>query len=292
MTEHTPRLAVALGSSFLGFPTHYGFLSELVGSGWAPAAISGCSSGAIIAGLYAAGVSLETMEELCTRRHLQRYFYEWRMPFRAFGTLLGIPGYPAVFRGDKFGDLLKELVGNKRIEECSTASLHIAVTNLSAHRVEIRDRGPLVETILASCALPGIIAPRVIDGEIFWDGGLGSSVPVEPFLENDTITHLATHSILHEEQIRARKRKRGYNFADAMLAGHQLTADELLYWKLKLARSARKTVVSAETITPRPRLGLPLTLPPPKPWPECARSFMQFGAASARHVINEFKTAA
>jgi NTE family protein len=292
MPESTVRLAVTLGSSFLGCPTHHGFLRELIRSDWTPSVISGCSTGAIVAGLYAAGVTIEAMEELFTRRNLNSCFYEWQTPFRALGTLLGVPGCPCIFHGKKLGSLLAELVGDKRIEDCATARLHIAVTNLRTSSVEIRDHGPLVETILASCAMPGVITPRKIGGELLWDGALGSSVPVEPFLENETITHLAAHSIIFEKQIRVRERSHRYSFVGAMLAGNQLAADELLYWKLELARRAGKTVVSAETITPRPRLGPPLTLPPPKPWPEYARDFMRLGAASARHVITGFTTAA
>lgn len=67
-----------------------------------------------------------------------------------------------------------------------------------------------------------------------------------------------------------------------MLASHQLTADELLRWKLGFARRAGKTVVAVETITPRPRIGIPLTFWPPKPWPEHARDLMTLGAAARR----------
>lgn len=285
MPDKAPRLGVALGSSFLGFATHHGFLRELVAGGWKPATIAGGSAGAIVAGLYAAGLPIGKMEELFTRPDLRGFFYEWKTPLRAMGTLLGLPACPAVFVGEKVRRLLHEAVGGIRIEDCTTARLRIAVTDLHANRVELRDRGPLVETILASCALPGVIAPRTIDGALLWDGGLGSSVPVEAFVDCPETTHIAAHSILHECQVRSRERRRRFNFAGAMLAGHQLTADELLRWKLHLARERGKIVAAAETVTPRPRLGIPLTLPPPKPWPDYARDFMALGAASARKVI-------
>lgn len=40
------------------------------------------------------------------------------------------------------------------------------------------ERGPLVEAVLASCALPGVLPPVHIDGEHFIDGGIVNSVPV------------------------------------------------------------------------------------------------------------------
>ncbi len=293
MSDTTPaapanmHLAVALGSSFLGFPTHHGFLRELIASGWKPASISGCSAGAIVAGLYAAGISLDTMEATFTRTDIAGRFREWLTPLRALGTILGLPGVPAAFVGDKLRDLIAGLVGTRRIEYCTTARLAIAVTNLRTSQVEMRTTGPLAETIMASCALPGVIAPRRIEGELLWDGGLGSSVPVDPWVEDPAITHIAAHSILHTAQVRARERTHRFNFPTAMLAGHQVTADELLHWKLKLARQTGKTAAAIETLTERPRIGLPITLPPPKPWPAYARELMAEGAASAQKVMSK-----
>jgi len=40
------------------------------------------------------------------------------------------------------------------------------------------DHGPLVEAILASCAVPGLLPPVEIGGEHFLDGGIVNSIPV------------------------------------------------------------------------------------------------------------------
>src|SRR4051812_5950022 len=98
MPEPTPppRIAVAFGSSFLGFAAHHGFLREILGAGHTPVAVAGSSAGAIVAGLYAAGLDLAQMEAAFTRRDLRGHFREWRMPFRAIGALLGWSGVPAL----------------------------------------------------------------------------------------------------------------------------------------------------------------------------------------------------
>lgn len=286
------RLAVSFGSSFLGFATHLGFLRGLIAADHRPACVAGSSAGAIVAGLYAAGISLDEMEAAFTSPGLRGKFGEWRAPFRGLGVLFGLPGFPAVIKGVHLKRLLHDLVGDRRIEDCTAARLHIAVVNLRTNRVELRDRGPLVETMLASCALPGIIAPRKIDDELLWDGGLGSSVPVEQWIDDPAVSHIVAHSIIYDSQLRSRERTHRFNFAAAMLAGHQLTADELLRWKLELARRSGKFVTSAETITSRPRIGIPVTLPPPKPWPDHARDFMALGAASARTVADALTASA
>lgn len=284
-----PQIAVSFGSSFFGFAAHFGFLRELLGAGHQPVAVAGSSAGAIVAGLYAAGLSLAQMEEAFTRRNLRTYFREWRLPLRAAGTLLGWKGVPAVLEGRGLRRLLLELVGERRIEDCTTTRLHLAVTNFRTNQVELRDHGPLVDTMLASCALPGVIAPRVIEGELLWDGGLGCVVPIEMWIDDPAVSHIIAHSLLHDQQVKARENSHHYNFASAMMAGHQLASDELLRWKSELARRAGKVVLASETVTPRPRIGIPLTLPPPKPWPEHARDLMELGAVSARKVLAELE---
>jgi len=283
-----PRLAVSFGASFLGFPTHLGFLRGLVAGGWKPHAVAGSSAGALVAGLYAAGLSLEAMEAAFTRPDLKRHFRERSFPLRALGTFLGMRGMPAVLHGHKIERLLHDLVGDLRIEDCPAARLHLAVTNFRTHAVELRDRGPLVETILASCALPGFLVPRRMDGELLWDGGLGSVVPVEQWIDDPDITHLATHNLLHEEMVRARAEPERLNFPAAMFAGHQLTSDELLRWKLELARRNGKVIAAIETVTPRPRIGLPITGPARQPWPEEARALIALGERSAQTALARF----
>ena len=39
-------------------------------------------------------------------------------------------------------------------------------------------RGPLVEAVLASCAVPGLLPPVEVDGQTYLDGGLVHSIPV------------------------------------------------------------------------------------------------------------------
>lgn len=290
MVEPGPtQLAVSFGASFLGFPTHLGFLRGLIAGGWRPAAVAGSSAGAIIAGLYAAGLPLEAIEAAFTRADLKRHFREQMFPLRALRTFLARPGFPAMLLGSHIERLLHDLVGDRRIEDCTTARLHLAVTNLRASRVEVRDRGPLVATIMASCALPGFLMPRMLDGELLWDGGLGSVVPVEQWIDDPAITHIVAHPLLHEELRRARERPERFNFPTAMMAGHQLAGDELLRWKLELARRAGKIVVSCETTTPRPRLGLPLTWPSAKSWPEDAAELIATGERSATRAVELLK---
>jgi NTE family protein len=68
-------------------------------------------------------------------------------------------------------------VGTDRIErlpvpfQCVAASIERAAEHWF-------DEGPLVEAVLASCAVPGLLAPVEVGGEHFLDGGLTNSIPV------------------------------------------------------------------------------------------------------------------
>ena len=279
------RLAVSLGSSFLGFATHLGFLQELHRQGIRPTAISGSSAGAMVAGLFAAGIPFESMEDAFRQERLRRAFDEWQTPFRLWGTLLGIPRYTGIFLGKKLEPLLREKLGDLRIEACTRARLSIAVTDLSNHRIEIRQQGPLVETILASCAVPGVLAPRKIADRLYWDGGMGCPDPLDPFIVEDEITHIVSHSIIFGSRQDKGAEQSGMSLLTALLAGNQVSCDEMLRWKIEAARARGKTVIAAETKTPCPRLGLPLTIPSKSPWPEQVHQLMGLGAHTAKATL-------
>ncbi|MFI7635324.1 patatin-like phospholipase family protein [Nonomuraea sp. NPDC049400] len=74
-------------------------------------------------------------------------------------------------------DVLSETVPISQIEDlevpfqCVAASVERAAAHWFAE-------GPLVDAVLASCAVPGLLPPVVIGGEHFYDGGLVHSIPI------------------------------------------------------------------------------------------------------------------
>ncbi|WP_327589996.1 patatin-like phospholipase family protein [Nonomuraea sp. NBC_00507] len=74
-------------------------------------------------------------------------------------------------------DVLSETVRVSRIEDLEVPFQCVAasVERAAAHWFT---SGPLVEAVLASCAVPGLLPPVVIGGEHFYDGGLVHSIPV------------------------------------------------------------------------------------------------------------------
>nr|MDT0666857.1 patatin-like phospholipase family protein [Micromonospora sp. DSM 115978] len=89
------------------------------------------------------------------------------------------------------------------------------------------DRGPLVEAVLASCAVPALLPPVKIDGEHYVDGGIVDSTPVGRAVELGAKTVYVLHVGRIERPLRAPRWPweaglvafeiaRRHGFADAM----------------------------------------------------------------------------
>ncbi len=148
---------LALSSGFFGFFAHAGFLSALVDRGLTPRALSGSSAGALVAGLFAAGLPPSEI-----RRELARIersdFWD---PGLGFGLL----------KGRSFEDILRRLVGDRRIEEC-TIPLQVSVFDVAARKTRVLTKGDLATAMRASCAFPGLFHPVSLEGDRCLDGGI------------------------------------------------------------------------------------------------------------------------
>jgi len=60
---------------------------------------------------------------------------------------------------------------------------YLSVTNLNSGKFEIKSSGTLIDFIAASCAIPLVFHPLVIDGHMYVDGGVLNNLPVEPLLK-------------------------------------------------------------------------------------------------------------
>ncbi len=78
---------------------------------------------------------------------------------------------------DPLRHLLAEQLGELRFEDLPVPFQCVAasIENATEHWFE---RGRIVDSVLASCAVPGLLPPVNIDGEHYLDGGLVDSIPV------------------------------------------------------------------------------------------------------------------
>ena len=162
------RAALALGSGGARGYAHIGVIHELRERGYQVVGVAGSSMGALVGGLFAAG----SLDE----------FTDWATSLTGPAMLrLLDPSITAagVFRAGKIFDAVRELLGTVTIEELSMPYTAVT-TDLIAGRSVWLQRGPLDQAIRASVAIPGVIAPYVVDGRLLADGGILDPLPLAP----------------------------------------------------------------------------------------------------------------
>ena len=251
------RVALCLNSSFLGYFAHAGFLRALLGLGVKPVAVSGASAGALVAGLFAAGVEPTEMLELFTSPELRTVFREPGAPLRGFATILNLPGHTGALNGRRAAALLRERLGNRRVEECINPRLALSVTNLSEARSEAATSGPLADLILASGAFPGVFATQPVEDRWFWDGGVANALPFDHWIDDPEVDTILVHMVANPEELSVRNGGRPKRMSHAVNLSHQIICDELLRLKTDLVRRAGKRLVVLRTLSPRPTLWNP-----------------------------------
>lgn len=162
------RVALALGSGGARGYAHIGVISELRERGYEIVGIAGSSMGALVGGLHAAG----KLDE----------FAEWAKALtqRAVLRLLD-PSITAagVLRAAKILDAVRDILGDVTIEDLPIPYTAVS-TDLIAGKSVWLQRGPVDAAIRASIAIPGVIAPHVLDGRLLADGGILDPLPMAP----------------------------------------------------------------------------------------------------------------
>lgn len=162
------RVALALGSGGARGYAHIGVINELHDRGYDIVGVAGSSMGALVGGLYAAG----SLEE----------FTRWATTLTGPAMLrLLDPSISAagVFRAGKILDTVREILGEVTIQELPIPYTAVT-TDLIAGKSVWLQRGPLDEAIRASIAIPGMIAPHLLDGRVLADGGILDPLPIAP----------------------------------------------------------------------------------------------------------------
>jgi NTE family protein len=149
--------ALALSSGFFGFYAHAGVAEALEEAGLRPSRLSGSSAGALVAGLWAAGMpAAEMTAELAL---LERADF-WD-PAPGLGLL----------RGELFRRRLERLLPVGSFAACRVP-LSVSAFDLGARRTVVLEAGDLASALVASCAFPGLLQPVRREGRLLSDGGI------------------------------------------------------------------------------------------------------------------------
>jgi NTE family protein len=145
---------------------HIGVIQALLDNNIVPEIISGTSAGSIIGSLYAAGVEPDDMIHAVNDSSFFKVF-----------RIVGIPG-AGLIKLDYLKERMKDFIKEDSFEALKHP-MNICATNLNLGRPVIFNSGTLYDKIMASCAVPWLFKPVIIDGQLFADGGITNNMPAQ-----------------------------------------------------------------------------------------------------------------
>lgn len=167
-SSHNKRVALVLGSGGARGFAHIGVIEELEARGYEIVGISGCSIGALIGSLYAAG-KLKEYKEWVTGLNYLDLFRLVDVTWNSMGAI----------KGDKVMHVISQLLDGRTIESLPIPFTSVATDLMSQKEVWFQE-GPLELAIRASVAVPGVITPVQDRGRTLVDGGLLNPLPITP----------------------------------------------------------------------------------------------------------------
>lgn len=185
-TISRPRIGLALGGGGVRAAAHVGVLKVLEDEGIPVDAIVGSSTGAVVGGLYSAGMTPNHIEEQFTKKKFMNAFLTVPLALRVlviplFYTprLMGFDTYDGLYRGKKFASYLNKQVPetDRKIEDLRIPFGAVAVNLLDGKECTIKS-GNLSQALQASCAIPALRKPVKLNNALYVDGGVLDNLPI------------------------------------------------------------------------------------------------------------------
>ncbi len=218
------KVGLALSGGVARGPVHVGVITALERAGIPIDAIAGASAGALVGAAYCAGLEIPQLRKLAVDSN--------------WSTVAGLSrSRHGLISFAKMEPYLQDLVGD--VDICDLAIPFIAVVTDMAHGIPVYlRRGRLSTAVRASCSVPGVISPVLIDGRLYCDGGVTDNLPVMAVRAMGVDYIIAVDlfvPIYHERlgvlgdlaaavQLLVRHAGGGYNLADCLIepaiAGH------------------------------------------------------------------------
>ena len=145
---------------------HVGVIEELERRGYAISEIAGCSAGALVGGMYAAGKLPEFKDWICNLDRVDVFsLMDFTFSSRGF------------IKGEKVYKALKKVVPDQAIEDFPLRFSCNAV-DVNSGKEHIFRQGSMYKAIRASGSIPSVFLPAQIDKRYFIDGGVLNPVPI------------------------------------------------------------------------------------------------------------------
>ena len=166
------NVALALSSGGARGLVHIGAIEELEAQGYRITSVAGCSMGALIGGVYAAGKLKEFREWMKTidrKKMLELTDFSFSLSHLVQGT--------------RIIEAIMEFVPDMAIEDLPIPYCCVA-TDWKSGREVVFNSGSLFEAIRASISLPSFYEPVQRDGMILIDGGVINPIPLNRVKRN------------------------------------------------------------------------------------------------------------
>jgi NTE family protein len=180
-TTNMKTVSLVLGSGGARGLAHIGIIHWLEENNFKIKSIVGCSMGALVGGIYAAG----KLDE----------FEQWMRAIRKVQVVALVDlswGKSGLLRGDKLINTLINLVGEQLIEDLSISYTAVAADVKGQKEIWIKS-GSLFDAIRASISIPLLLTPFKYKGVDLVDGGVLNPVPIAPTFGDGTEITIAVN---------------------------------------------------------------------------------------------------
>src|SRR6185436_19301367 len=165
ISASNPKIGLALSGGAARGLAHVGVLRALLENGIRIDCVAGTSAGSIVAGAFAAGLSVNEIEDFGRK-------LRWRDIGRVTMSRLGVQS------NERLEIYMRERLPVTRFEELRMPFAAVATDLKTGTGVILRDEGDVPFAIRASCAIPGWYVPVVDEqGRQLVDGGLVAVIP-------------------------------------------------------------------------------------------------------------------
>ena len=153
------------GGGARGF-AHLGVLRAIEEAGIPIDVIGGTSMGAVLAAMYASGLSVDEMIAATRKAYVQN----------SGGSDFTLP-FVSICSGGGTIRKLRKIFGERCIEDLPRRYFCVSC-DLTRAEVVIHDSGPVWLWVRVSCSVPGLLPPVPYNGQLLVDGGLLDNLPV------------------------------------------------------------------------------------------------------------------
>jgi NTE family protein len=180
------RIGLALSSGGAKGLAHIGVIQVLEENGIEIDAIAGASMGAYIGAIWAYGLDGAMLEKLA-REHESRWGL-WGLVDPVLPPRRGFMRTRRVVRR------LRRSIGEAHFSDL-IRPLRVVATHLDTLERIVFSSGEVAEAVAASIAIPGVVVPVEIDGDVYIDGGIADPLPVD-VLEEMGIEHIVAVNVI------------------------------------------------------------------------------------------------